>query len=269
MSNSNSLAKNHTLSSLLAFAFPNMIMMLFLSMYTIVDGSFVSIYAGTTALSSVNMTYPAVSLEMAIAIMLATGGGAIIAKQMGENKVEKARQNFSFLVMVEFLIGLTVAVLGNIFMEPLLNLLGATEQQFDMCRIYLSILFAFAPCFSLQITFQTFFVTAGKPLLGLSVTIMSGITNIVLDYVFIVIFDSGIAGAAIATGIGYSVSAIIGVIYFTFFRKKELYFVKSKSEKKLIFIVIVNFKKRCRLLSASGNCIFAEENSCFKGLKAL
>lgn len=180
----NSLGKNYSLLSLFTFALPNMIMMIFLSLYTIVDGAFVSRFVGTTALSAVNMVYPAASVIMAIGIMIATGGNAIIAKKMGENKNQQARENFSFLVMIEALIGIGIAVLGNLFINNIITFFGATEQQFEFCKMYLSLLLMFAPCFMLQTAFQIFFVTAGKPIIGLIVTIASGVTNIVLDYIF-------------------------------------------------------------------------------------
>ena len=180
----NSLGKNYSLLSLFTFALPNMIMMIFLSLYTIVDGAFVSRFVGTTALSAVNMVYPAASVIMAIGIMIATGGNAIIAKKMGENKNQQARENFSFLVMIEALIGIDIAVLGNLFINNIITFFGATEQQFEFCKMYLSLLLMFAPCFMLQTAFQIFFVTAGKPIIGLIVTIASGVTNIVLDYIF-------------------------------------------------------------------------------------
>lgn len=236
----NSLGKNYSLISLLIFALPNMIMMVFLSLYTIVDGAFVSRYVGTTALSAVNMVYPAISIEMAIGIMIATGGNAIIAKRMGEDKNEQARENFSYLVMIEFLIGIFIAILGNLFLSNIVKAFGATEQQLELCKLYLSILFIFAPCFLLQTAFQIFFVTAGKPTIGLIVTVASGVANIVLDYLFIVCFNMGIAGAAGATGIGYSVSAVVGLVYFAFFRKKHLYFVKPKTEEKLLISACAN-----------------------------
>ena len=230
----NSIAQNHSLFSLLGFAFPNMLMMLVLSLYTIVDGTFVSRYVGTTALSAVNMVYPTSSVQMAVAIMIATGGNAIMARQMGENKYDKARENFSFLILTELAIGILIAVFGNLFIDNIVFALGATEQQFNLCKTYAGILFKFAPCFFLQTAFQTFFVTAGKPTVGLTVTIISGVINIFLDYVFIVPLQMGIAGAAIATGIGYSFAAVVGLFYFTFVRKNHLHFVKPKAEQKLL-----------------------------------
>ena len=204
---------------MLAFTLPNVIMMLFLSMYTIVDGMFVSRFVGTTALSSINMVYPAISVEMALAIMISTGGSAIIAIRLGEGRLQTAKENFSFLVLVELLLGILVAVLGILFAEPLLHLLGTTEAQFETGKTYLVILMAFSPFFFLQTAFQTFFVTAGKPVLGLTVTVLAGLTNMVLDYMFIVPLQMGIAGAALATGIGYSIPALTGILYF-FLAKK-------------------------------------------------
>lgn len=236
----NSLAKKFTLSSLLIFALPHMIMMLFMSLYTIVDGVFVSRYVGTTALSAINIVYPTALIQMSIAIMLATGGNAIIAKKMGIKNDKEARENFSLIILTEFLIGLLLSIFGNLFIDPLISLLGATEQQFELCKIYLRILFTFAPAFFLQMAFQTFFVTAGKPVIGLIITVFSGLTNVFLDYLFIIPFKMGIAGAALATGIGFSVTAIFGLVYFTFFRKRTLYFVKPKLEKGFMLKTISN-----------------------------
>ncbi len=224
----NSLSKKFNLPSMLAFTLPNVIMMLFLSMYTIVDGMFVSRFVGTTALSSINMVYPAISVEMALAIMISTGGSAIIAIRLGEGRLQTAKENFSFLVLVELLLGILVAVLGILFAEPLLHLLGTTEAQFETGKTYLVILMAFSPFFFLQTAFQTFFVTAGKPVLGLTVTVLAGLTNMVLDYVFIVPLQMGIAGAALATGIGYSIPALTGILYFFLAKKGSLHFTVPK-----------------------------------------
>lgn len=236
----NALAKNYSLTSLLAFAFPNMLMMLCLSLYTIVDGTFISRYVGTTALSAANIVYPAASIGMAIAIMIATGGNAIIARLMGENKYQEARASFSFLILVEITISILLAIFSNLFIDNIISVLGATPQQFPLCRTYASIIFSFAPCYFLQTAFQTFFVTAGKPVIGLAVTMISGITNVVLDYLFIVPLQMGIAGAAIATGIGYSFSALVGLTYFTFVRNRHLYFVKPHAEQKLLLHTCTN-----------------------------
>lgn len=222
------LGKQFTFVSLLKFAIPNVIMMITLSMYMIVDGMFISRFLGTTALSSANMIYPAICVEMAIAIMVATGGSAIIARELGEGKQKDAREHLSFLIVVEILIGLLIAIVGNVWIEEIVALLGASEVQFQDCVEYAQILFTFTPMFFLQTAFQTFLVTAGKPTLGLVVTLLAGVSNILLDYIFMGPFQMGIAGAAFATIIGYCIPAIIGLAYFFMAKDAPLHFIKLK-----------------------------------------
>lgn len=224
----NTLAKNFTFASLISFALPNIIMMISLSMYIIVDGMFVSRLIGTTALSAVNMFYPAICLEMAIAIMIATGGSAIVARKLGEGKREEAQKNLSFLIVMELLLGIGIAILGNVFTDDIISLLGASTVQAPLSITYARIIFAFAPAFFLQTAFQTFFVTAGKPTLGLVATLMAGVVNIVLDYLFMAPLDMGVAGAAIATGIGYCLPAVIGLVFFFTAKNNPLHFVKPE-----------------------------------------
>lgn len=235
----NSLAKKYSLISLFLFALPNIIMMVFLSMYVIVDGTFIAKFVGTTALSAVTMVYPLTCLEMAIGIMIATGGSAVIAKEMGEGNFEKAKQFFSMLVVVEISIGFFFAILGNLFMNPIFYLLGISELQYGLAADYLQILLWFAPAFFLQTAFQTFFVTAGQPTIGLVVTVASGVLNIALDYVFMDIFNWGVKGAAVATGLGYLMAAISGVVFFSL-NKNALHFCKFKFEKEILLIVCGN-----------------------------
>lgn len=230
---SNSLAKKFNFSSLLKFTMPTIIMMVFMSLYTIVDGVFVSRFVGTNALSAVNIVYPFVNIVIAVAIMLATGGSAVIAKKMGEGKSNEARENFSLLVTIGIVIGLLITILGIIFLKPIINMLGATTILFDYCYDYTLVLLLFVPFTITQLLFQYFFVTAGKPSIGLILTVIGGFSNIILDYVFIVPMDMGIKGAAIATGIGYLIPAICGIIYFCH-KKGTLYFVKPKWNFKVI-----------------------------------
>lgn len=236
----NVFAKKFNLKSLLLFALPNIIMMLTLSMYVIVDGMFISRLIGTTALSAANMVYPAISIQMAIAIMIATGGSASIAKKLGEGKQEEARKIFSFFILTEVCIGILIAIVGYVWMEEMISLLGASREQFSLCATYAGILFSFAPAFFLQTAFQTFFVTAGKPTLGLIVTLLAGAANIILDYLFMAILDMGIAGAALATGIGYCIPAVVGFIYFSIAKKNPLHFVKTKPNWSMLLYACVN-----------------------------
>ncbi|MDY3619218.1 MATE family efflux transporter [Agathobaculum sp.] len=230
----NALGRRFSARSLLLFALPNIIMMVFLSMYTIVDGIFISRYVGTLALGAVNMSYPLNSLEMAVGIMLASGGSAIIARQLGEGDEAAARRNFSFLILVAVAIGFAFLLFGNLFLDQIIRLLGASAAQFELCKVYTRILLLFAPAFFLQTAFQTLFITAGKPGLGLFATVCGGITNIVLDYVFIGVLGWGIAGAAVATGLGYLVPAVVGLIYFARKRDSALYFVRAKADWRML-----------------------------------
>ncbi|WP_318361626.1 MATE family efflux transporter [uncultured Agathobaculum sp.] len=228
MEQNNALAREFHTVSLIKFALPNIGMMIFLSLYTIVDGMFISRLVGTTALSAINMSFPLNSLQMAIGIMLGTGGSAIIARRQGEGRADEARQNFTMLVTVAALVGLCFAVLGNIFLDPILRVLGTSELQWADCRIYTLIQLAFAPMLFLQTSFQTLFVTAGKPGLGLLTSVGGGITNMVLDWLFIGPMNMGVAGAAIATCLGYCVPSVIGLVYFFRNRSGSLFFVPFK-----------------------------------------
>lgn len=222
---SNSIGQNFKFFSLLRFALPSMIMMVFMSMYTIIDGIFISRLLGSNALSSSNIVYPALSVLLAVGIMLATGGSAIIAKKIGAGKEQEAREDFSMIVLVGALLGIAIMAAGNLGIVPLVKLLGATDKIIGDCIRYLRILLFFAPACILQLLFQSFFATAGKPGIGLTVTVLSGITNGVLDFVFMGPLKMGIGGAALATGIGQAVSAVFGLIYF-FALSADLYFVK-------------------------------------------
>lgn len=225
---SNPLAKKFNIFSLLRFALPNVAMMIVLSLYIIIDGTFIAQILGTTALSAANMVYPVICLEMALAIMIATGGSAIIARQLGEGKVIAARQNLTFLLLIEIILGSLIALFGSLLAKKIVSWLGASSLQASLSVAYIRILFLFAPAFFLQAAFQTFFVTAGRPGLGLGLTIIAGLANVAFDYVLMAVFDLGIAGAAIATGIGYCLPAIFGLVYFSLTRQGQLYFVKPK-----------------------------------------
>lgn len=240
MSENNALARQFTLPSLMRFALPNIIMMVFLSMYTIVDGMFISRYVGTLALSAVNMTYPLNCLEMALGIMLATGGSAVIARQLGEGEEDKARHNFSFLITVSVVVSLVFLLAAIFFLDPIISALGASKAQFDLCRTYARILLLFSPAFFLQTAFQTLFITAGRPGLGLAATVGGGLTNIVLDYVFIAHFHWGIAGAAIATGLGYLVPAVVGLVFFSCNRRGTLFFVRPRVDGRMLLFACAN-----------------------------
>lgn len=237
---SNILSQKFTTWTLLKFTVPTIIMMVFMSLYTMVDGVFVSNLIGENALSAVNMVYPIQSIIIAIAIMFATGGSAVIAKKMGEGNSQEAKRNFSLIITVSIGIGIVVLMLGLLFIEPIITLLGATEALYNYCYDYLSILILFTPLAMLQMLFQFLFVTAGKPNYGLVATVAGGIANIVLDYVFIHSLGMGIAGAALATGVGYSIPAIFGLLYFAFNKTGVLCFTKFKFDMKVLLQTCMN-----------------------------
>lgn len=230
----NSLAQDFRTGSLLKFTAPTVIMMVFMSMYQMVDGVFVSNFVGENALSALNITYPVPSIIIAVSVMLTTGGSAIIAKNMGEGKQREAKENFSFIILTGLLVGVLFQILGLLFLKPVIRLLGATPALFSYCYDYLLILMLSAPLAVFQMLFQNFFITAGKPHLGLSLTVLGGISNIVLDYVFIVLCNLGVAGAALATSIGYAIPALIGLAYFTLNRRGTIYFVRPVLRMKVL-----------------------------------
>lgn len=179
-----------------------MVMMVLMSCYTITDGIFISRFLGDNALSAVNIVYPVINIVLAIGVMLATGGSAVVAKKMGEGKDDEAKDNFSMLVFTGVVASVVILILTILFLEPICRALGANDSLLANCKAYLFTVVLFAPACMLQSLFQTFFVTAGKPHIGMTLVISAGIANAVLDYVFLSPLGFGIEGAALATGIG-------------------------------------------------------------------
>lgn len=230
---SNSLGRDFRFGSFLKFTMPSVIMMMFFALYTIIDGIFISRYVGANALSATNIVYPLINILLGIGTMITAGGSAIVSKTLGEGREEDARNTFSFLAFISVVIGLVVVFISFIFLKPLIYMLGATEALYDYCFEYVFIFLLAAPFILLKIYFDYFLITAGKPKLGLLCSLLGGVTNIVLDYVFIVPLNMGIGGAALATAIGYVVPSIIGILYFS---KKDniLNFVKPKFNIKVL-----------------------------------
>ncbi len=210
----NPLAKNFNAFSLIKFAFPSMAMMLFMGSYTIADTLFIARFVGTNALSSINIVCPVINLTVGLGTMLATGGSAVIAQKMGSGKTEEARSNFTLIIITGVLIGLAITVIGLFFLDEIVWGLGASEILFLYCKDYLRIQLLFAAGNIMQVLYQNLFVTAGRPDLGLILSILAGVANIIFDYVFIVLFHMGIKGAALGTGIGYLIPAFSGTIFF-------------------------------------------------------
>lgn len=208
------LSDHFNYRKLLKFTLPSIVMMVFTSIYGVVDGFFVSNFVGKTPFAAVNFIMPFLMILGAIGFMFGTGGSALIAVTMGEGKKEKAQQLFSLLVYVSAVCGIVIAVVGILFIRPIAVLLGADGEMVENCVIYGRIILTALPAYMLQYEFQSFFVTAEKPQLGLGVTIAAGVTNMVLDALFVAVFRWGLAGAAAATAISQLVGGIIPLIYF-------------------------------------------------------
>ena len=220
----NSLTMKHNARSLLKFAMPTIIMTVFMSLYTMVDGIFVANFVSADALAGLNLVIPGLSILVAFSVLISAGGSVVISRKLGEGKETEARGDLSFLVMLTVAFGAVVTVLAQIFARPILGVLGATENLYSVAYDYYQMLAMFTvPCL-LQVQFQYFFVTAGAPTLGLACVVAGGVSNVILDYVFIVPLDMGIRGAAMATGIGYSIPAVVGLVWFACNRKGLLRF---------------------------------------------
>lgn len=236
----NKLGKYFSGAALIRFALPNIIMLIFTSIYVIVDGFFTARLVNTMAVGSLNIVYPIISFFIALAYMLATGGSAVVARQMGQNKPQKARQNFTFFTLVSIVVSLIIAAVSLFFIEPLMTWLGASPLQFEQCCDYGRIIIIFAPACMLQCLFQIFFVTAGHPAVGLIVTVIAGMANMILDYVLMGPMNLGIAGAAWATVTGYFIVAAAGSIFFFIRKSDPLHFVKPKFRLKTLGYACLN-----------------------------
>ena len=209
------LSEHFTYHKLLRFVFPSIVMMIFTSIYSVVDGLFVSNFAGKTALASINLIFPVLMGLSALGFMIGTGGSAIVAKTLGEGKKEKANEYFSMLVYVTAIGGILLSMLGALMIPEIARMLGAKGELLDNCILYARISFLSMPAFMLQNVFQSFFVTAEKPKLGLFVIVTAGVTNMVLDFVFVGVLGLGLTGAAVATVCGEFIGGLFPILYFT------------------------------------------------------
>lgn len=208
------LSDHFTYKKLIRFTFPSVIMLIFTSVYGVVDGFFVSNFVGKTAFTAVNFIMPFLMILGAVGFMFGTGGGALIAKTIGEGNKEKARRLFSLFVYVSAACGVILAVSGILLIRPIAGILGADGQMLEDCVTYGRIILYALPAYILQYEFQCLFATAEKPQLGLYVTVAAGLTNMALDALFVAVFHWGLQGAAAATALSQCVGGIIPVIYF-------------------------------------------------------
>lgn len=234
------ISEHFTTKKLLTFCLPSIIMMVFTSVYGVVDGLFVSNYAGDTAFASVNFIMPLLMAFGSLGFMFGTGGSAIVAKTFGEGKKELANQYFTMIVSANIITGVILSVIGFILLKPVAILMGASAEMLDYCLKYGRILICAVPFFMLQNVFQSFFITAGKPDTGLKISILSGVTNMVFDFLFIGGFRWGVTGAGLATALCQIVGAVIPLFYFARKNTSLLRFVKFKFNKTVIFRTCTN-----------------------------
>ena len=222
------LSDHFTYGRLLRYTLPSIIMMIFTSLYSVVDGLFVSNLVGDLALSAVKIAFPITMIVGAFGFMLGTGGSAIVARTLGEGKPELASRYFSLFIWCVAGLGVALSVVTIVFIEPIMRFAGASDLLLEDCIRYGGILLAGSAPFMLQSAFQSFFSAAEKPKLGLFLSLAAGATNIVFDYVFIALLDMGVVGAAWATVMGYCVGGIIPVMYFLSPRREGLRLVRTR-----------------------------------------
>lgn len=228
------LSEHFNYKKLICFTIPTIIMMIFTSIYGVVDGLFISNVEGSDAFASVNLIMPFVMIMGSVGFMIGTGGSALVSKTIGEGKKEHANKIFSMLIYFLIGAGVLLTLLGIIFMNPVAKLLGANGDILKYSVIYGRVLVAALVPFLLQNAFQAFLITAERPGFGLIISIAAGITNMVLDFLFIYVFKMGVFGAALATGISQIVGGIIPLIYFIRKNSSILKLVKTNFDKKAL-----------------------------------
>lgn len=228
------LSDHFSYPRLFRFTLPSICMMLFTSVYLVIDGYFVSNFIGKTALAAVNMIYPVIMIIGSLGFMLGTGGSVLVAKTMGEGDDEKAKRLFTLIYLTSIVIGTLLTLPSFIFLDKIAYFLGARGELLDNSITYGRILLSTVVLFVVQMESQVFFITAEKPKLGLIMTVLSCGTNIVLDGVFCAILHLGVPGAAAATAVSQAIGGIIPLIYFTVKRNGRLYFTKTYFDKKAL-----------------------------------
>ena len=234
------LSEHFTYNKLLRFVFPSIVMMIFTSIYSVVDGLFVSNFVGKTALASINLILPFLMGLSALGFMIGTGGSAIVAKTLGEGDPKRANSYFSMLVYVTAIGGIILALLGMLLVPSVASFLGAEGELLSNCILYGRISFISMPAFMLQNVFQSFFVTAEKPKLGLAVIITAGVTNMILDLLFVGILGFGLAGAAVATVCGEMIGGLFPIFYFSRKNSSLLRLGKTQFNGRILMQTCVN-----------------------------
>lgn len=226
------LSDHFTYGKLLRFIFPSVIMMVFTSIYGVVDGFFVSNFAGKTAFAAVNLVMPFVMILGGMGFMIGTGGTALVSLVLGQGDRDKANHYFSMLIYMTLVLGIILSAAGILFMRPVAAFLGATPDMMEDCVLYGRIVIGFTATFMLQNVFQSFLIAAERPKLGLAATVAAGIINMFLDALFVGVFKWGVAGAALATGLSQCVGGLFPLIYFLRPNTSPLRLTRAKPELK-------------------------------------
>lgn len=234
------LSEHFNYKKLVKFTFPSIIMMIFTSIYGVVDGIFVSNFVGKTAFTAVNFVMPVIMVLGAVGFIFGPGGSAIVAKTMGENKPDEANKQFSMIVYAAAITGIILAVIGIVFIRPIVSFLGAEGEMLNTCVLYGRIILAATPAYVLQYAFQSFFITAEKPTLGLKVTVASGVANIILDALLVAVFPLGIVGAALATALSQFIGGVFPIIYFAKENSSALKLTKTKLYARTLINTCIN-----------------------------
>lgn len=228
------LSEHFSYIKLMRFTIPTIAMMIFTSIYGVVDGLFVSNIVGSEAFAGVNLIMPALMMLGSVGFMVGTGGSALVSKTIGEGNKKLANRYFSMLIYFLLIVGIVLSILGNAFIRQISELLGAKGEMVDICSTYGRTLLCSLPFFMLQNCFQSFLVVAEKPAMGLCVSVIAGLSNMVLDFLFIYVFRLGVFGAALATAISEFVGAAIPLIFFIRKNNSPLKLIKTKLELKPI-----------------------------------
>ena len=235
-----SLSDHFTYRKLLKFVAPSTVMMMFTSIYGVVDGLFVSNYVGKVPFAAINLVMPFIMILGGIGFMIGTGGSALVSKTLGEGDRKKANRYFTMMIYLSLICGAAASVIGFVFIRPISYLLGATDTMIGECVEYGRMIFLFTTAFMMQNVFQSFLVTAEKPRLGLLATVGAGVTNMALDAWFIVGLGWGVKGAALATGISQTVGGILPLIYFLRPNSSLLKITRTRLEGRPVFLAVTN-----------------------------
>ena len=229
-----------TLRWLILFALPTILSSIFANLYSTVDGIFVARWINTDALSAINITLSLTYVASALGMMFGSGGNALVARKIGEGKLQEAREDFSLLMAVAFVFSVVLTILSFLFLDPLCHFLGSDEALLPYCREYMIPVLISLPFSVFGMVFHLSFITVGKASLGALLSVMGGIANIVLGWLFIAVFHWGLTGAAVATSIGYAIPSVVGTIWFFTNRNQALYVVRPKWNGKTLIDSCVN-----------------------------